>query len=424
MAGIKISALPAVLSAQLTDYYPVVQGSVTSRETVSQLVTLLNSGTILTAFVPISGGTMSGPLILSGDPVLPLGAATKEYVDMFASGLQVILATAAATTANLNATQAGAGVGATLTNAGAMAAFAVDGYSASVNDRILVKDQTLPEHNGIYDVTTVGSGAVNWVLTRSTDYDTNIQIVPGTLVPVINGTVNAGTSWVETATVAVVDTDPVIFAQFSFGSSSFLLKANNLSDVASVATSLVNLGLGVPTGTGNVVRQTSPTLITPVLGNATATSLTFSPTTNGIVGTTTNNNAIAGRVGEYISTSIPVSGVGINLVDSVAANIGSISLTAGDWDVSGNVYVASSGGGAGFNQFYCWINNASTTLPDLSYVAVIYPATASIMPQGGLVVPPRRYSVAGPTTIYLSVFTGFASGTMKGYGNLQARRVR
>lgn len=291
MAGEKISALPPVPSAQLTDIFPIVQSSTTYKETIAQLVTLINSPSILTGFLPLSGGTMTGNLILNADPTLPLQAATKEYVDLFATGITVILSAAAATTANLNATPAGAGVGATLTNAGAMAAFAVDGYSASSGDRILVKNQTLTQHNGIYTVTTVGSGAVNWVLTRATDYDQPSEIKPGTLIAVNNGTVNATTSWLETATVVTVDTDPVLFSQFTFGPSSFLLKANNLSDLASVATALVNLGLGTPTGTGNVVLQTSPTLITPDIGVATGTSF------NGITG-------IASKVEQNTATDI------------------------------------------------------------------------------------------------------------------------
>jgi hypothetical protein len=31
--------------------------------------------------LPVDGGTLTGPLILDGDPVAPLEAATKEYVD-------------------------------------------------------------------------------------------------------------------------------------------------------------------------------------------------------------------------------------------------------------------------------------------------------------------------------------------------------
>lgn len=259
MAGIKISALPAVSGALLTDFFPVVQAGVTSKETLQQVVTLFNSNiqlgsaaqvgglnATLATFLPLAGGTMAGPLILhTNSPVTALEAASKGYVDTVASGFTVVLACQAATTVNLNAAQAGAGVGATLTNAGAMAAFSVDGYAAALNDRILVKDQTLSQHNGIYRVTTVGSGAVNWVLTRATDYDqAPSEIKPGTLVAVNSGTTNGNTSWLETATVVTVDTDPILFSQFTFAPTAFLMVANNLSDVANVATSRTNLGLG------------------------------------------------------------------------------------------------------------------------------------------------------------------------------------
>lgn len=40
MAGIKISALPPVASALTTDFFPVVQGGITSRETLAQVQTL------------------------------------------------------------------------------------------------------------------------------------------------------------------------------------------------------------------------------------------------------------------------------------------------------------------------------------------------------------------------------------------------
>jgi len=42
MAGVKISALPAVGSAQLTDIFPVVQAGITSQESISQLVSVIN----------------------------------------------------------------------------------------------------------------------------------------------------------------------------------------------------------------------------------------------------------------------------------------------------------------------------------------------------------------------------------------------
>lgn len=191
--------------------------------------------------VPLAGGTMTGLLVLSADPSAALGAATKQYVDSVSAGLTIKQACVAATTTALTATYSNgaAGVGATLTNAGAMAAFALDGISLSVNDRVLIKNQASTFQNGIYTVTTVGSGAVNWVLTRSTDYDTAAEIKAGTLIPVNQGTTNALTSWLETATVTTVGTDPVVFSQFTASPTSFANYAlSNLSSVA-INTSLL-----------------------------------------------------------------------------------------------------------------------------------------------------------------------------------------
>jgi hypothetical protein len=299
-----------------------------------------------------------------------------------------------------------------------MAALVIDGFATSVGSRILVKDQTLTQHNGVYTVTDVGSGATNWVLTRATDYDTNTEIVPGTLIAINSGTVNATTSWLETATVVTVDTDPVLFSQFTFAPTAFLQKANNLSDLASVPTALVNLGLGVPTGTGNVVLQTSPTLITPNIGAATATSLAFNPTTNGIIGTNVANNASAGFVGELI-TSVVTDAARVAMASTIPTNITSISLSAGDWDVWGNVCFRFSVGGTGHVG---WLNTVSATAVDLSLSSFL--SFTSIQGNIGFAIPGRRFSVAGPTTVFLIGETIFTSGTCGGFGGIYARRRR
>ena len=125
------------------------------------------------------------------------------------------------TTATLTATynNGASGVGATLTNSGALAAFQVDGVSASSGDRVLVRNQSTAAQNGIYTVTTVGSGAVAWVLTRATDYDTAAEIVVGTFTVIREGTANAGALYVMTTTGAItVGTTGLTFAGQSIAS--------------------------------------------------------------------------------------------------------------------------------------------------------------------------------------------------------------
>lgn len=200
--------------------------------------------TTAVGYVPvnITGDTMTGLLVLSGDPVVALGAATKQYADAIAAGFTVKTACVVSTTANLTATynNGAAGVGATLTNSGAMVAFSADGVTPNVGDRILVPFQTGTEENGIYEVTDAGSGATNWILTRTTDYDSAAEITPGSFVPVTMGTLYAQTSWIQTATVVTVGTDPIVFSQFTASPSTFaVVGLTNLSGVA-INTTLVS----------------------------------------------------------------------------------------------------------------------------------------------------------------------------------------
>lgn len=136
------------------------------------LVAGLNVGTVL----DVTGATTFGStVLLDADPTLALQAATKQYVDNAVSnGFHVHTPVLVATTANLTATYSNgsSGVGATLTNSGAQAAISIDGVSLTTNDRVLVWSQSTQAQNGVYVVTTVGSGATNWVLTRASDADT------------------------------------------------------------------------------------------------------------------------------------------------------------------------------------------------------------------------------------------------------------
>jgi len=122
---------------------------------------------------------------------------SKSYVDAVQQGLEVKDSVRLATTGNLSATyNNGAG---TLTNSGALAALGIDGVSpVTVNDRVLVKDQSNGVQNGIYDVTTVGDGATAWVLTRSADADEPAELTGGSFTFVEEGTDNSDNGYVFT----------------------------------------------------------------------------------------------------------------------------------------------------------------------------------------------------------------------------------
>lgn len=509
LAGIKISALPPAGSSLLTDIFPAVQAGVTNRETLQQVLTLFDaniqlaspsqvtglgqaalkdvtdnaeplvvsisgataidnlasfidivgtvedSGIAKTDVALLSGATFTGTVVLNGTQMSGNDAATVAFVLANASGLIIQVPCYAGTTANLNATQAGAGVGATLTNAGAMAAFATDGVTPPLNSRILVKDQTLDEHNGIYTLTDAGSGATNWELTRATDYDQAAEIQPGDLVVVLNGTTLASTSWLQYATVTTVDTDPVLFVQFtvtpaSLGTAAFKNTSDNAEPtVAAVsgATTLNNLLSAADTG-GTVQDSGFASSVLTVSANSLLGNNTGAPATQSslsaaqsrtllgvttvgtatvgqIPGTTTNDDATAGNVGEFISANV-LAGSAVPLTSGLISNITSISLTAGDWLVSGTVF-ATPGSGTIISEYNVGISQTSVTFetpgPTSSRAQIVGNAF-SANTQIGLSTGPCRISLAGTTTIYLVARCNFSVSTLAGFGFLTAWRMR
>jgi microcystin-dependent protein len=64
-----------------------VRSSITAEILNTALAAFFDFTAVLNAaFLKLTGGTLTGPLILSADPIVPLGAATKEYVDNSTTG--------------------------------------------------------------------------------------------------------------------------------------------------------------------------------------------------------------------------------------------------------------------------------------------------------------------------------------------------
>lgn len=143
-------------------------------------------------------------------------------------------------------------------------------------------------------------------------------------------------------------------------------------------------------------------------------------------GTSTNDDAVAGFVGEFVS-AVLVSGSAISLTTATTAGITSISLTAGDWDVSAVVAFVTAATTSVTLQIG-GISTTSATLPTtVSYGGLTQLALEAEVPgaaTAALPVPVTRISVASTTTVYLVASATFTVSTMTGYGGIMARRAR
>jgi hypothetical protein len=138
-------------------------------------------------------------------------------------------------------------------------------------------------------------------------------------------------------------------------------------------------------------------------------------------GTSTNDNAASGGIGQYI-TSGQISGV--SLTSASVQNITSISLTAGDWEVSGVLSIVPAG--TTVMELIIGVislTSASTTPVESGNDIVLTPPSSAGSDQA-LAMPHTRVSVASTTTVYLNTETVFTTSTCTGGGILRARRVR
>ena len=143
-------------------------------------------------------------------------------------------------------------------------------------------------------------------------------------------------------------------------------------------------------------------------------------------GTNTNDSAASGYVGEYIESNIALASA-VSLTSGAAANITSISLTAGDWDVTGNV-TYSPAATTNFTLAFNSISETSATQDQTTGGAyIIYRFPAGNVPVAGFNVGglgPVRKLFSSTTTVYLVAQATFTVSTMSAFGIIRARRVR
>lgn len=148
------------------------------------------------------------------------------------------------------------------------------------------------------------------------------------------------------------------------------------------------------------------------------------------VGTTTNDNAPAGNLGEFVTSSVPV-GSQVALSNGVTANMTSIVLTAGDWDL--NVQTNFNAAAATFTDVRMGPSPTSASLAtqtangvvgtDALVISPLSVTTATgVYTLGNVDI---RISTASTVTIYATAqVNGLSAGTVSVYGTIRARRVR
>lgn len=184
----------------------------------------------------------------------------------------------------------------------------------------------------------------------------------------------------------------------------------------------VNVGLSGATGTGSFAGSNSPTLVTPSLG--TPSALILANATGNQLGTTTNDNAVALHVGEYVSSSVLV-GSAVSLTTATPANVTSISLTAGDWRVS-SIVIFNPNALTTSSDLRMGMSTTSATMPTLgaqnnsSFITQTFSAGLTQSLSAGSM----RISLSATTTVYLVAQATFAVNTMTTYGFIGATRFR
>lgn len=142
-----------------------------------------------------------------------------------------------------------------------------------------------------------------------------------------------------------------------------------------------------------------------------------------VTGTTTNDNAAAGYIGEYKTASLAYASR-VTMVSATSQNVISISLGPGDWSVMGQVKFEGTSSAVA-SVCVGGLSTTTNTLDQTTEDKYVYgPAISATILDVSAVVPSVRFSLAVTTTIFLVANTTFTPGTIKAWGIITARRVR
>jgi hypothetical protein len=196
----------------------------------------------------------SQKIVNLADPSSNADAATKQYVDNVARGLQWKAPVRVASTANIVVASPGA---------------TIDGVTMAASDRVLLKNQTTASENGLW----VWSAAAS-ALTRAVDADTSGELAPGTAVTVTEGTTNADRVFIVISDSAItIGTTSQTWGQLGGGTN--YTGGNGISVAGSVISAVAAASGGVQVVAGGIQLDSSIAVrkVSANIGNGSATSI-------------------------------------------------------------------------------------------------------------------------------------------------------
>jgi hypothetical protein len=254
----------------------------------------------------------------------------------------------------------------------------LDGVTLALNDRILVKDQTSSQQNGIYYVSTLGTGS-NGTWTRATDADTAGEIAAA-MVAVDEGTTNGGftydndfkaTDTLGTTAMAwsrVLDSSSTLTAGNLSGTIPSAVLGNSTAYIGTTAvtlnrasagqglTGITSIGMnGATSGTITVTPTATAGSNTITLPAITGTALVTSGTTATAgyfdTGSTGPSGTTRLNYGGYLyATRLQSDGyysiTGAAAAATLFSDITTGSVAIGNAITTGTIYIGTGGTGA------------------------------------------------------------------------------
>ena len=269
--------------------------------------------------------------------------------------------------------------------------------------------------------------------------DSNYTILATDKVVGTNASLTASRTWTLPTASAVNPGQPLVVADFqgTVTSTNTLVIARAGSDTVNGGTSVTINGangayilwsdgsskwtaqaIGAAASSGVATFNGRSGAVTPAQGDYTA---------NLIAGTTTNDNATAGNIGEYVEASVG-SGSATSLTSGAPKTITSISLTAGDWDVVGK-FAFNLNNSTTINWVAVGVSTTNNTMPTgglTSSTFIVYGGIAGVNfpADAGICTGTTRVSINATTTVYVIAQASFGTSAFAAYGEVRARRIR